>query len=181
MPIFKYDDMKNLHNLHKEVYFWASRNEFRNTIIEYEKVALYIWEIDNDLGQPICDYVNKMYDAYYFKENKLNEMIKVINSNRIKIYSIFLCDFYSPLKRLRADSAVAIQLCKTSISQGMAKAIALVDDMKLVYKDIAIEFYTKLSYYVDYQYGKADVLIGLIEEYVGRIFKEKILEFEKDF
>lgn len=181
MVKISYDQLKHLHELHKQVYYWAARNEFRNTIIEYEKVANYVWDIDSELGQPICDFVNKMYDAYYYNQNKLSEFITVINKNKVQIYSIFLCYYYSELKRLRDDSAIAIKLCQTSHTQAVAKAIALVEDMKIANKTLAIEYNKKLTYYVDYQYGQSSKLINIIQEYVGAVFKEKIIEFENGF
>ena len=71
MAVVSYNDCKKVYELYKEVYFWVERNEFRNSVIEFEKIAEYLWDIDQDFAQPIFDFVHKMYDAVYFKENKL--------------------------------------------------------------------------------------------------------------
>ena len=76
MKNITYDNCKRVYELYKQVEFWANRNEFRNAVLEFEKVAEYLWDIDQDFSQKLYDFYHQMLDAYYYKVHKLDEFKK---------------------------------------------------------------------------------------------------------
>ena len=58
MSTINYDNCKKVYELYKQVIFWAKRNEFRNTVLAFEEVASFLWDINQNLSQRFYDLVH---------------------------------------------------------------------------------------------------------------------------
>ena len=169
MAIISYNDCKKVYELYKEVYYWVERNEFRNSVIAFEEVANYLWDIDQDFSQKIYDFVHKMYDEVYFKNNKLPEFKLKIQDFKIQTYTNYLCGNYAQYRCLRSDSKEVVELCKIRHKDSYQKALALNTNMVNIERNIGLEFVKKVGNLIDNYYGQYDKLSLLTQEYVGRI------------
>ena len=181
MSTITYDNCKKVYELYKQVYFWAERNEFRNSVFALEDVASYLWDIDQELSQKMYDLVHLMDDAIYFKQNKMNEFLPKANELKIQVYSKCLCRYYTYYKRLVTDSAEVIKACRLKDLNSYQKAMSLSTNMECINKSITIEYTKKIGQLMDYSYGDYIKLSVLVQDYCGKLFKIKILELEESF
>ena len=109
---------------------------------------------------------------------KLREKIQ---SFKVQIYSNYLCGTYAIYRNLRNDSKVVVDMCAKGHKDSYKTALALNTSMQRIDSGIAIEYVKKVGYLIDNYYAQYNKLCVLTQEYVGRIFKNKILAIEKAF
>ena len=181
MKNITYDNCKRVYELYKQVEFWANRNEFRNAVLEFEKVAEYLWDIDQDFSQKLYDFYHQMLDAYYYKVHKLDEFKKKILGFKVQIYYFTLCKYYSYVERLTKDSNIAVKMCENKDINAYDKALSLEYDMSKVDITLSNNFINKVKYLKSYNYMEFDKLSALIQESVGAAYKKEFLKLEESF
>ena len=181
MSTINYDNCKKVYELYKQVYFWAQKNEFRNSVFALEEVASFLWDIDQELSQKMYDLVHSMDDAIYNKQNKLNEFLPKANSLKIQVYSNCLSRYYTYYKRLVTESNETIKACRLKDLKSYQKAMSLATHMESIDKSITAEYLKKIKQLMDYNYGDYIKLSVLVQDYCGKLFKIKMLDLEESF
>ena len=71
MAVITLQILKKFYDLHKDTNFWLERNEIRNAVLDYEKVAEYLWDIDEEYSQK---FEKMMHKAIKKVSNDIEEM-----------------------------------------------------------------------------------------------------------
>ena len=72
MKVLSYDQCKQVYTLFQKVHFWAVRNEFVNSVLAFEDLASYLWDIDEEVSQKCYDLVHSYDDYVYFSILRIN-------------------------------------------------------------------------------------------------------------
>ena len=57
MATLSYAQCKKVYELFQKVYFWAARNEFVNSVLAFEDLASYLWDIDEEVSQKCLVFI----------------------------------------------------------------------------------------------------------------------------
>ena len=181
MITINYDNCKKAYELYKQVVFWANRNEFRNTVLAFEEVASFLWDVDQNLSQRFYDLVHSMDDAMYNNINKLSDFVPKARNLMIQVYSRCLCKYYTYFRLLVEGSKEVTDLCESKNTLCYQKAKSLVPYMESIDKAIALEYSNRVNTLINYYNGNYSKLAELTKEYSGKLFKIEVIKLEESF
>lgn len=183
MAVITLQILKKFYDLHKDTNFWLERNEIRNAVLDYEKVAEYLWDIDEEYSQKLYDFIHKMEDEMYYtgKRLELKDQIKRQISNFIVgFYGKYLYQNDELVRKMMTLSKNATQLLKEKRSTGEVEARRLQDYIEQYDRKLGEEYYSKIKAIDYYDPNRFSKYIPIIEQYVGAAVKIAVIKlYEK--
>ena len=178
MRTMTYNDCKNIYKLFKELDFWIVGQSFSTAVIELEKIADYLWDIDQEMSQNLFDFVHKMYDAVYFKTNKLNELAEKAKLFKVQIYNKYLMDNDSNYKNFVLESALLKKQLQSGHKNPYKAAIDFQVFIKTVDPSAVTDYLNGIGDLMVNYHGQYNKLWDLFQDKCGRIMKNKIILLE---
>ena len=181
MKVLSYDQCKKVYVLFQKVHFWAVKNEFVNSVLAFEDLASYLWDIDEEVSQKCYDLVHSMDDHVYFKRNKINEFYPKAELLKFQAYMGHMCYYDSKFKYLVVEAPKIVKQCNNRESLSYQSAMKLAEYMGPIDRAVMTEYLKKIGVLLNSYYGQYDKLAELVKEYSGKMVKVKVASLERGF